>query len=120
MNTEPFRSGGTFIAREGVECRVSGVRGAGRPVPSAVWGVCRRVVAAVILWTQFPFSLHASLQGDVVAWGDNSAGQTNTPSALTDVVGIAAGRGFCAALNRAGTVTAWGDNALGQTNVPAN
>ena len=56
--------------------------------------------------------------GTVVAWGDNSAGQTNVPSNLSGVVAIAAGPYHSLALRNDGTVIAWGYNAQGQTNVP--
>ena len=46
--------------------------------------------------------------GTVIAWGENSFGQTNVPSDLTNVVGIAAGGGHNLALEASGTVVAWG------------
>lgn len=54
----------------------------------------------------------------VVAWGDNSYGQTNVPPNLINPVAVAAGESFSMALNSDGTVSVWGDNSLGQTNVP--
>lgn len=54
----------------------------------------------------------------IVAWGDNSVGQTNVPSNATNVVAIAAGYSFNLALRADGQVVAWGDNSYGQTNVP--
>jgi hypothetical protein len=57
--------------------------------------------------------------GTVVAWGDNSAGQTNVPAGLTNVVAIAGGSYHSLALRYDGTVVAWGDNSAGQTSVPA-
>ena len=80
------------------------------------WRIIRLLAAAVI--PLVPACL--SLRGGVVAWGDNSLGQTNAPASLTNVVAVAAGRNFCLALNRDGSVAAWGDNSLGQTNVPAS
>ena len=57
--------------------------------------------------------------GTVVAWGNNSNGQTNVPPGLSNVVAIAAGFYHCLALRNDGTVVAWGWNNYGQTNVPA-
>jgi YD repeat-containing protein len=58
----------------------------------------------------------------VIAWGNNTSGQTNVPSGLSNVVAIAsaANGGHCLALNGDGTVVAWGNNSFGQTNVPAD
>lgn len=63
----------------------------------------------------------------IVAWGDNSYGQTNVPAGLSNVVSIAAGFWHTLALKNDGTVSAWGastNNLLaivdfGQTSVPA-
>ena len=55
----------------------------------------------------------------VVAWGDNSSGQTNVPAGLTNVVAVAGGSSHSAALRSDGTVAAWGGNSFGQTNLPA-
>jgi hypothetical protein len=56
--------------------------------------------------------------GVVVAWGDNTFGQTNVPVDLTNAIAIAGGQNFSLALRSDGSVIAWGDNASGQTNVP--
>ena len=57
--------------------------------------------------------------GTVLAWGDNTYGQTNVPAGLTNAAAIAAGGRHSVALTREGVVVAWGDNSLGQTNIPA-
>jgi alpha-tubulin suppressor-like RCC1 family protein len=65
--------------------------------------------------------------GNVIAWGDNSYGQTNVPPGLTNVVAVAAGSYHGLALQKGGTVVAWGagttNNGLsfnyGQSMVPA-
>ncbi|MGA2866311.1 MAG: hypothetical protein ABSF95_17700, partial [Verrucomicrobiota bacterium] len=56
--------------------------------------------------------------GTVVAWGDDSLGQTNVPAGLINVVAIGSGWGHALALRADGTVAAWGSNGFGQTNVP--
>jgi hypothetical protein len=56
--------------------------------------------------------------GHVVAYGNNSFGQTNVPINLTNAVAIAAGFYHSLALKSNGTVVAWGNNSSGQTNVP--
>ena len=58
--------------------------------------------------------------GLVVAWGDNSGGQTNAPSSFADAVAIAGGDYHSLALRQNGTLAAWGYNGDGQTAVPAD
>ena len=54
----------------------------------------------------------------VVAWGNNSSGQTSVPT-LSQVAAVAAGTAHSLALLDDGTVVAWGANAYGQSSVPA-
>jgi hypothetical protein len=55
----------------------------------------------------------------VVAWGDNSAGQTNCPTSLTNAIAISGGEWHSLALRADGTVCAWGTNNLaGQLDIP--
>src|SRR5438552_17020255 len=56
--------------------------------------------------------------GSVVAWGENSHGQTDIPTDATNVVAIAAGGFHNLALRNEGTVVAWGWNSDGQLDVP--
>jgi hypothetical protein len=60
--------------------------------------------------------------GTVLAWGDNSSGQTDVPASLSGVTAIAAGGdnygGHTVALKNDGSVVAWGNNFYGQTTVP--
>ena len=58
--------------------------------------------------------------GSVVAWGRNTAGQTNVPPGLNDVVAVAVGGEFSLALRRNGRVAAWGANDHGQLEVPSD
>lgn len=60
------------------------------------------------------------LPSRVLAWGDNSGGQTNVPSGFDDIVAIAGGDYHTAALHRDGTLAAWGYNGDGQATVPTN
>ncbi len=58
------------------------------------------------------FALALRNNGRVVAWGqNNSAGQTNVPANLSNVVAIAAGWFQCVALKDDGKVVVWGANA---------
>jgi alpha-tubulin suppressor-like RCC1 family protein len=56
--------------------------------------------------------------GTLVGWGDNSAGQINTPSNATGITQVACGRLHTYALKNDGTLVGWGDN--GQINTPSN
>jgi parallel beta-helix repeat protein len=64
-------------------------------------------------------SLALLTNGLVVAWGDNSAGESTLPTNLSNVVAVTAGYLHSVALCSNGTVVAWGDDSFGQTNVPA-
>lgn len=63
-------------------------------------------------------SLGLRPDGTVLAWGNNSYGQTNVPAGLSNVVAVAAGARHSEALKSDGTVVAWGDNTYGQLLVP--
>ena len=55
------------------------------------------------------YSLALNNDGQVIAWGDNSAGETNVPAGLSDVVAISAtpSSSGSLALKRDGTVSSW-------------
>jgi len=60
--------------------------------------------------------------GSVVAWGNNSSGQTTLPAGLSNVVAIAAGDDYSLALQADGTLVRWGGllpPPIGATNVVA-
>src|ERR1051325_9530461 len=83
-------------------------------------GCCRFVgrvwcLFLVCLFLSIPTGFAAST---VVAWGDNSSGQTIVPNDLTNVVAIAAGYAHALALRADGTVIGWGDHTSHQTEVP--
>ncbi|HEX7653232.1 MAG TPA: immunoglobulin domain-containing protein, partial [Verrucomicrobiae bacterium] len=50
----------------------------------------------------------------ILAWGDNTSGQTNVPLTAPDTLQIAAGGDFGLALNSSGQVRGWGNNWAGQ------
>ena len=54
----------------------------------------------------------------MVAWGDDTYGQSSVPAGLRGVVAIAAGQWHSLALRGDGTVVAWGLDVQGQTSVP--
>ena len=56
----------------------------------------------------------------ILAWGRNNYGQTNIPPGLTNVVAVAGGQYYSAALLNDGTVRVWGYNGNNQTNVPTS
>jgi len=57
--------------------------------------------------------------GRVVAWGENSFGQSTVPAGLDNVVAVAGGANHSLALKQDGTVAAWGWNQYGQSTIPA-
>ena len=54
----------------------------------------------------------------LLAWGDNSGGQTNVPAGMTNIVGMAGGDFHTVAIRANGTLAAWGDNDEGQITIP--
>lgn len=66
--------------------------------------------------TQVPGTMQTT--STVVAWGNNSYGQTTVSPESSGVSAIAAGFGHTVALKQDGTVVAWGQNNAGQTTVP--
>jgi alpha-tubulin suppressor-like RCC1 family protein len=57
-------------------------------------------------------SLALKRDGSVVAWGDNTFGQTNVPSGLTEVIRISAAAHSSSVLTRNGKIVAWGKTSM--------
>ncbi|MGN6553702.1 MAG: immunoglobulin domain-containing protein, partial [Verrucomicrobiota bacterium] len=57
--------------------------------------------------------------GAVIVGGNNTYGQTNVPSDLTDALAVASGSVYCLALRTNGTVEGWGYNVHGETKPPS-
>jgi hypothetical protein len=83
-------------------------------IPTFGWSLDNLVVSAPAPYPTFTGN-------HIVAWGDNSYGQTNVPVGATNVQAIAAGYGFSLALKTNGTVIEWGGMAVpsGLSNVVA-
>jgi alpha-tubulin suppressor-like RCC1 family protein len=81
---------------------------------SSVKNLASVLVAAAPSLILFPTMSHAG--GQVVAWGDNTYGQTNVPLCLTNVVAIAGGGYHSLALKADGTVVGW-SNFNTHTNI---
>ncbi len=64
-------------------------------------------------------SMALKADGTVVAWGDNTFGQTTIPAGLSGVVAVSAGDHHSMALKADGTVVAWGSTGAGQTTTPS-
>jgi alpha-tubulin suppressor-like RCC1 family protein len=69
----------------------------------------KKWLSVMIGFLAVAWNTHAS-PTTVVAWGDNTYGQTNVPAGLTNVIAIAQGGMHGLALNGDSTVTAWGYN----------
>ncbi|MGA2281817.1 MAG: hypothetical protein ABSG80_16120 [Verrucomicrobiota bacterium] len=74
-------------------------------------------VTAIAAGLNYYLALRAD--GTVIAWGDNTYGETNVPATVTNVTAIAAGSYYSLALCADGTVIGWGDDTHGQTDIPA-
>lgn len=66
------------------------------------------------------FGVGLKQDGTVVAWGENTNGETAVPPALSGVTKVTAGTNFTLALKSDGTVTGWGQSSLtALTQMPA-
>ncbi|HXI73196.1 MAG TPA: LamG-like jellyroll fold domain-containing protein, partial [Verrucomicrobiae bacterium] len=77
-----------------------------------------RVGASNVLGMAWGADQSFTTGGRLQVWGGGAFGETNPPTGLTNIVGIAAGANHGLGLKNDGTVVAWGNNNFGQTNVP--
>src|SRR5262245_10893424 len=77
-----------------------------------------RDLATLILFAAMAGTVMAQ-SGSVIAWGDNSFGQTNLPPGLTNIVALAAGANHSLALRNDGAVLSWGDDSMQQVTLPS-
>jgi hypothetical protein len=54
--------------------------------------------------------------GSVIAWGDNTYGQSTVPANVVNTIAVAAGQKHSLALSELGVISAWGDNSAGQSS----
>lgn len=73
-------------------------------------------LVSLLLFELLSFPVSAAT---VVAWGNNSFGQTNIPAGLTDAIAIAAGAQQSLALRPNGTILGWGSSSMGLKTPPA-
>ncbi|HUA39555.1 MAG TPA: LamG-like jellyroll fold domain-containing protein [Candidatus Sulfopaludibacter sp.] len=78
-----------------------------------------RIVASNLLGVACGADRIFTTGGHLKVWGSGPNGETNTPTGLTNVVGVASGSYHGLELGSDGKVAAWGYNGFGQTNVPA-
>ena len=80
-------------------------------VPAGLSGVVAIAAGAI-------FGLALTSSGRVVAWGDNTYGQTDVPTGLSNVVAIAVGRGHALALRSNGQVVGVGTTVTVNSTFP--
>jgi alpha-tubulin suppressor-like RCC1 family protein len=107
-------SGGTALVFDKDNTNIAAIAAPGTPL--AFLPPAARPVTAIA--AGYAHSVALMSDGTVIAWGDNSVGQTST-SGWTNVKAIAAGDYFTMALNTSGAVLAVGNNVNQQTDVPA-
>jgi len=76
------------------------------------------VFAALLMLGVVEFA-HAQDDGSIVAWGSNSAGQSDVPTPNEGFVAVAGGNYHSLGLKEDSSIMAWGWNDHGQCNVPA-
>lgn len=77
-----------------------------------------RLVVSNVLGIAWGANKQFSTGGRLQVWGGGTAGETNPPAGLTNVVAIAAGATHALALKNDGQLIAWGANNFNQTNIP--
>jgi trimeric autotransporter adhesin len=106
--------GGNFVG-EALGYKLPSPRRTSGQVSIAGQALSNVIAIAADPWTGQSFSLALKRDGTVVAWGDNSFGQTSTPAGLSNVTAIAAGAFQGLAIKTDGTIANWG-----QGNPPPN
>ena len=81
-------------------------------------GTITNILNAVAIAEGAGHSMALTADGKVIAWGNNTYGQTNVPAGLSNIIAIAAGYYHNLALKSDGTVVAWGEDNYGQINIP--
>jgi alpha-tubulin suppressor-like RCC1 family protein len=109
-----------------VHWEFNGVDIAGTADPSLTWPQARSADAGryrAIVWNDYGFDVSEEAQLTVVpvlAWGNDTWGETDLIESLTNAIAVAAGAAHTVALKADGTVVAWGSNWYGESDVPTN
>ncbi|MCX6924577.1 MAG: immunoglobulin domain-containing protein [Verrucomicrobia bacterium] len=99
------------------------IRAANNPVGAVIgWSATNTLPAGlsdvIAISAGGDHDLALKTDGTVVAWGENTFGQSTVPAGLNNVIAVAAGGYHNLALKTDGTVVAWGFNDEGQAAVP--
>ena len=87
-------------------------------VPGGIYS-CRLVLSNTVGFSYGPEQRFTTGR-KMVAWGQDTSGQTDLPSGLSNVVMVSGGQAHSAALLNNGAVRVWGSGTFGQTNEPAS
>jgi alpha-tubulin suppressor-like RCC1 family protein len=129
--TFTFNGTGTLSGLAGYQCQLDGGAFAAcsspQPYPGLAAGLHTFRVRAVNSAGTVDASpatytwqvLATQAAGRVLAWGENTFGQSTVPAGLSGVVAVAGGANHSLALKQDGTVAAWGWNQYGQSTIPA-
>lgn len=85
----------------------------------ARWSAPDEAAEAVGVAVGHGHALAVRVDGTVLAWGNNTDGQSNVPENMAGAVAVAAGGSHSLALLTNRTVAAWGRNSEGQCDAPA-
>jgi alpha-tubulin suppressor-like RCC1 family protein len=89
------------------------------PEPGSLYALPPGLTQAVSVAAYKRHLLALKPDGTVVAWGENTQGQSSVPAGLRDVIAIAAGSFHSMALRQDGTVAVWGAGASGVADIPS-